>query len=61
MHGMSNTQTPETVKLMNSSSSLVHACAATFPALAGEMAGIGDTWLLISGDELATWVFRNLA
>ena len=42
MHGMNDTQT---VKLMNSSLSLVHACVATLAALAGEIAGICDTWL----------------
>ena len=57
MHGMNDTQTPETVKLMNSSVSLVHACVATLPALAGEMAGICDTWLLILDEELATCAF----
>ena len=34
MHGMNDTQT---VKLMNSSLSLVHACVATLAALAGEI------------------------
>ena len=60
MHGMNDTQTPETVKFMNSSLSLVHACVteATLAALAGEMAGICDTWLMISGEEFrATWAF----
>ena len=45
MHGMNDTQTPETVKLMNSSLSLVHACVATLAALAGEMAGIWLSWV----------------
>ena len=40
---MNDTQMPETVKLINSSLSLVHACVATLAALAEEMAGICDT------------------
>ena len=40
---------PETVKLMNSSLNLVHACVATLASLAGEMAGICDTCMAILG------------
>ena len=60
MHGMNDTQTPETLKFMNSSLSLAHACVtvATLATLAGEMASICDTWLLKSGEEFrATWMF----
>ena len=42
MHGMNDTQT---VKHINSLLSLVLACVATLAALAGEIAGICDTWL----------------
>ena len=40
----------------NTGNCLVHGCVATLAALAGEMAGICDTWLLILGEELATWL-----
>ena len=47
-----HSRTLETVKLMNSSLSLVHACVTTLSAPAGEMAGICDIWLLILGEEI---------
>ena len=53
---MNDTQTLETIKLTNSSLRLVHACVATLAALAGEMAGIRDTLLLISCEELASYL-----
>ena len=53
MHGMIDvhSKTPDAVKLMNSSLSLVHAGVATLASLAGEMAGICDTCMAISGEE----------